>query len=134
MTTMIYIFVRGEGKLFNSLIIVLFPDHKWIHKTHCNEVEESKCEDWLLTVCIRFSRCERASMYYPKTHFLLVIIPRLLSRPNRAPSKDYHYYLYYSNMCYGTLLSTLFFFIRTSKFCLRLAVLNFFSFLKLKCS
>ena len=27
-----------------------------------------------------------------------------------------------------------FFFIRTSKFCLRLAVLNFFSFLRLKCS
>ena len=29
---------------------------------------------------------------------------------------------------------TLFFFIRTSKFCLRLAVLNFFSFFRLKCS
>ena len=29
---------------------------------------------------------------------------------------------------------TLFFYIRTSKFCLRLAVLNFFSFLRLKCS
>ena len=31
-------------------------------------------------------------------------------------------------------LHTLFFFIRTSKFCLREAVLNFFSFLRLKCS
>ena len=31
-------------------------------------------------------------------------------------------------------LTTLFFFIRTSKFCLRLAVLNCFSFLRLKCS
>ena len=30
--------------------------------------------------------------------------------------------------------STFFFFIRTSKFCLRLTVLNFFSFLRLKCS
>ena len=30
--------------------------------------------------------------------------------------------------------STLSFFIKTSKFCLRLAVLNFFSFLRLKCS
>ena len=29
---------------------------------------------------------------------------------------------------------TLFFFTRTSKFCLRLAVLNFFSFLRLECS
>ena len=31
-------------------------------------------------------------------------------------------------------LYSLFFYIRTSKFCLRLAVLNFFSFLRLKCS
>ena len=35
---------------------------------------------------------------------------------------------------FTVFLITLFFFVRTSKFCLRMAVLDFFSFLRLKCS
>ena len=47
-----------------------------------------------------------------------------------------HHWATASNICRtaALLLSILFLFIRTSKFCLRLAVLNFVSFLRLKCS
>ena len=44
------------------------------------------------------------------------------------------FYLLFSTLSTVLLLTLFFLLIRTSKFCLRLAVLNFFSILRLKCS
>ena len=99
---------------------------------YCQETIEHTLRRFLSLKLIFISRYEVITKIYCKTRMfiaILLIVLESTNLPSFEPKRIFKFQSINRPKCLYTL-----FFIRTSKFCLTLAVLNFFLFLRLKCS